>query len=148
MNELISGVQLSIIGILVVFTALGLLALLMNMFGNILSPKNEKKSPKDPTLKDKEIVAAISASLVKLSKKKIIKPLPSSKVVTNAWKITGRLESINLNLKAVPMAARVAQKLGQEEDPQNHLLMHAMGPNVAGVVGSAVAAGVFIGLVM
>ncbi len=45
-------------------------------------------------------------------------------------------------VSAVPMAARVAQKVGQEEDPSNFLLMHAMGPNVAGVIGSAVAAGV------
>ncbi len=47
-------------------------------------------------------------------------------------------------VSAVPMAARVANKLGQEEDPQNFLLMHAMGPNVAGVIGSAVAAGILI----
>jgi len=44
------------------------------------------------------------------------------------------------------MAARVSQKEGQREDPSNFLLMHAMGPNVAGVIGSAVAAGVFIAL--
>ncbi|MBQ3080445.1 MAG: sodium ion-translocating decarboxylase subunit beta [Clostridia bacterium] len=49
-------------------------------------------------------------------------------------------------VSAVPMAARVSQKVGQEEDPSNFLLMHAMGPNVAGVIGSAVAAGVFIAL--
>ncbi len=42
------------------------------------------------------------------------------------------------------MAARVVQKEGQREDPSNHLLMHAMGPNVAGVIGSAVAAGIFM----
>ncbi len=47
-------------------------------------------------------------------------------------------------VSAVPMAARVAQKVGQEEDPGNFLLMHAMGPNVAGVIGSAVAAGVLL----
>ena len=47
-------------------------------------------------------------------------------------------------VSAVPMAARVAQKVGSEEDPTNFLLMHAMGPNVAGVIGSAVAAGVFL----
>ena len=47
-------------------------------------------------------------------------------------------------VSAVPMAARVAQSVGQKEDPQNFLLMHAMGPNVAGVIGSAVAAGVFL----
>jgi len=47
-------------------------------------------------------------------------------------------------VSAVPMAARVAQKVGQEEDPSNFLLMHAMGPNVAGVIGSAIAAGVFL----
>ena len=47
-------------------------------------------------------------------------------------------------VSAVPMAARVAQKVGQKEDPSNFLLMHAMGPNVAGVIGSAVAAGVFL----
>ena len=49
-------------------------------------------------------------------------------------------------VSAVPMAARVSQKVGQEEDPSNFLLMHAMGPNVAGVVGSAVAAGVLISI--
>ena len=49
-------------------------------------------------------------------------------------------------VSAVPMAARVAQKVGQEENPRNFLLMHAMGPNVAGVIGSAVAAGVLLTL--
>ncbi len=49
-------------------------------------------------------------------------------------------------VSAVPMAARVAQKVGQEENPSNFLLMHAMGPNVAGVIGSAVAAGVLLTL--
>ena len=47
-------------------------------------------------------------------------------------------------VSAVPMAARVAQDVGRKEDPSNFLLMHAMGPNVAGVIGSAVAAGVFL----
>ena len=47
-------------------------------------------------------------------------------------------------VSAVPMAARVSQKEGQREDPYTFLLMHAMGPNVAGVLGSAVAAGVLI----
>ena len=47
-------------------------------------------------------------------------------------------------VSAVPMAARVSQKVGQETDPSNFLLMHAMGPNTAGVIGSAVAAGVFL----
>jgi oxaloacetate decarboxylase beta subunit len=47
-------------------------------------------------------------------------------------------------VSAVPMAARVASKLGLEANPNNFLLMHAMGPNVAGVIGSAVAAGVLI----
>jgi sodium ion-translocating decarboxylase beta subunit len=49
-------------------------------------------------------------------------------------------------VSAVPMAARVSQKVGMEADPQNILLMHAMGPNVAGVIGSAVAAGVLLTL--
>jgi sodium ion-translocating decarboxylase beta subunit len=47
-------------------------------------------------------------------------------------------------VSAVPMAARVANKVGLEANPQNILLMHAMGPNVAGVIGSAVAAGIMI----
>ncbi len=47
-------------------------------------------------------------------------------------------------VSAVPMAARVAQTVGQKENPSNFLLMHAMGPNVAGVVGSAVAAGILL----
>ena len=49
-------------------------------------------------------------------------------------------------VSAVPMAARVSQTVGQKEDPSNFLLMHAMGPNVAGVIGSAVAAGVLLSL--
>ncbi|MDY6356725.1 MAG: sodium ion-translocating decarboxylase subunit beta [Catonella sp.] len=49
-------------------------------------------------------------------------------------------------VSAVPMAARVSQKVGSETDPTNFLLMHAMGPNVAGVIGTAVAAGVFMAL--
>lgn len=49
-------------------------------------------------------------------------------------------------VSAVPMAARVSQKVGQESNPANFLLMHAMGPNVAGVIGSAVAAGVLISI--
>ena len=49
-------------------------------------------------------------------------------------------------VSAVPMAARVSQKVGSEADPNNFLLMHAMGPNVAGVIGTAVAAGVFLAI--
>jgi len=50
-------------------------------------------------------------------------------------------------VSAVPMAARVVNKVGQEANPHNFLLMHAMGPNVAGVIGSAVAAGVLLAIV-
>ena len=49
-------------------------------------------------------------------------------------------------VSAVPMSARVAQKVGAEADPTNFLLMHAMGPNVAGVIGTAVAAGTFMAI--
>ena len=49
-------------------------------------------------------------------------------------------------VSAVPMAARISEDVGREEDPNNHLLMHAMGPNVAGVIGSAIAAGFLISL--
>ena len=49
-------------------------------------------------------------------------------------------------VSAVPMAARVSQVEGQRENPNNFLLMHAMGPNVAGVIGSAIAAGVLLSL--
>ena len=50
-------------------------------------------------------------------------------------------------VSAVPMAARVVNKVGLEANPQNFLLMHAMGPNVAGVLGSAVAAGILLTVV-
>lgn len=49
-------------------------------------------------------------------------------------------------VSAVPMAARISQDVGRETDPDNHLLMHAMGPNVAGVIGSAIAAGVLLAI--
>ncbi|MDD6722799.1 MAG: sodium ion-translocating decarboxylase subunit beta [Bacteroidales bacterium] len=51
----------------------------------------------------------------------------------------------NAGVSAVPMSARISNNMGQKYDPQNYLLMHAMGPNVAGVIGSAVAAGVLLG---
>ena len=59
-------------------------------------------------------------------------------------KLNPRIGSAGVS--AVPMAARVSQKVGAEEDPTNFLLMHAMGPNVAGVIGTAVAAGVFMAI--
>lgn len=65
------------------------------------------------------------------------------------YKITGgKINPLigSAGVSAVPMAARVSQKVGQEYDPGNFLLMHAMGPNVAGVIGSAVAAGVLISI--
>ncbi len=49
-------------------------------------------------------------------------------------------------VSAVPMAARVVQRMGQKENPRNFLLMHAMGPNIAGVIGTATAAGIFLGM--
>ena len=62
------------------------------------------------------------------------------------WATKGKINPLigAAGVSAVPMAARVAQAEGQREDPSNFLLMHAMGPNVAGVIGSAVAAGVLI----
>jgi oxaloacetate decarboxylase beta subunit len=50
-------------------------------------------------------------------------------------------------VSAVPMAARVVHKVGQEEDSENYLIMHAMGPNVAGVIGSAIAAGILLSMI-
>ena len=62
------------------------------------------------------------------------------------WLTKGKINPLigSAGVSAVPMAARVSQQVGQKEDPSNFLLMHAMGPNVAGVIGSAVAAGVFL----
>ena len=62
------------------------------------------------------------------------------------WLSGGKINPLigSAGVSAVPMAARVSQIVGQKEDPSNFLLMHAMGPNVAGVIGSAVAAGVFL----
>ena len=61
----------------------------------------------------------------------------------------GRINPLigSAGVSAVPMAARVSQIVGQKENPSNFLLMHAMGPNVAGVIGSAVAAGVFLAMI-
>lgn len=68
-------------------------------------------------------------------------------------KLMNKLMNVNINpligsagVSAVPMAARVSQVVGQKEDPGNFLLMHAMGPNVAGVIGSAISAGVMLSL--
>lgn len=54
----------------------------------------------------------------------------------------------NAGVSAVPDSARISQVVGLEYDPTNYLLMHAMGPNVAGVIGSAVAAGILLGFLM
>ena len=64
------------------------------------------------------------------------------------WLTKGKINPLigSAGVSAVPMAARVSQKVGREENPDNYLLMHAMGPNVAGVIGSAVAAGIFLAL--
>ena len=64
------------------------------------------------------------------------------------WVTKGKINPLigSAGVSAVPMAARVAQIEGQKENPSNFLLMHAMGPNVAGVIGSAVAAGVFLSM--
>jgi carboxybiotin decarboxylase len=60
----------------------------------------------------------------------------------------GRINPLigSAGVSAVPMAARVSQQVGKEENPNNYLLMHAMGPNVAGVIGSAVAAGILLSI--
>lgn len=66
------------------------------------------------------------------------------------YKVTGgKINPLigSAGVSAVPMAARVSQIVGQKENPANFLLMHAMGPNVAGVIGSAVAAGVFLAMI-
>jgi oxaloacetate decarboxylase beta subunit len=76
------------------------------------------------------IAGILMAKLMNLVSKDAINPLIGSAGVS-----------------AVPMAARVANRMGQEANPQNVLIMHAMGPNVAGVIGSAVAAGVLLALV-
>ncbi len=62
------------------------------------------------------------------------------------WATKGKVNPLigSAGVSAVPMAARVSQKVGQESNPANFLLMHAMGPNVAGVIGSAVAAGILL----
>ena len=64
------------------------------------------------------------------------------------WVTKGKVNPLigSAGVSAVPMAARISHNLGQEENPRNYLLMHAMGPNVAGVIGSAVAAGVLLAL--
>ncbi|MBE6884581.1 MAG: sodium ion-translocating decarboxylase subunit beta [Ruminococcaceae bacterium] len=64
------------------------------------------------------------------------------------WITKGKVNPLigSAGVSAVPMAARVSQKVGQEENPGNFLLMHAMGPNVAGVIGSAVVAGILLSI--
>ncbi len=71
-----------------------------------------------------------------------------------AGKIMNKLSKEPINpmigaagVSAVPMSARVVQRMGQEANPRNFLLMHAMGPNVAGVIGTVTAAGIFLSLV-
>jgi oxaloacetate decarboxylase beta subunit len=64
------------------------------------------------------------------------------------WMSGGKVNPLigSAGVSAVPMAARVSQVVGQKDNPRNFLLMHAMGPNVAGVIGSAIAAGILLSL--
>lgn len=64
------------------------------------------------------------------------------------WLTKGKINPLigSAGVSAVPMAARVSHTVGRQFDPDNHLLMHAMGPNVAGVIGSAIAAGIFLAI--
>jgi len=64
------------------------------------------------------------------------------------WVTKGKINPLigSAGVSAVPMAARISQVEGQKANPGNYLLMHAMGPNVAGVIGSAVAAGILLSL--
>ncbi|MNO02865.1 Glutaconyl-CoA decarboxylase subunit beta [compost metagenome] len=64
------------------------------------------------------------------------------------WATKGKINPLigSAGVSAVPMAARISQIEGQKANPGNYLLMHAIGPNVAGVIGSAVAAGVLLSL--
>ena len=64
------------------------------------------------------------------------------------WATKGKVNPLigSAGVSAVPMAARVSQKVGAQYDPTNFLLMNAMGPNVAGVIGTAVAAGTFLAI--
>ena len=64
------------------------------------------------------------------------------------WLTKGKINPLigSAGVSAVPMAARISEDVGRESDPNNHLLMHAMGPNVAGVIGSAIAAGFLLSL--
>ncbi|HQJ25318.1 MAG TPA: sodium ion-translocating decarboxylase subunit beta, partial [Bacillota bacterium] len=64
------------------------------------------------------------------------------------WITGGKVNPLigSAGVSAVPMAARVSQVVGQKDNPRNFLLMHAMGPNVAGVIGSAIAAGILLSL--
>ena len=64
------------------------------------------------------------------------------------WLSGGKINPLigSAGVSAVPMAARVSQREGQKANPANFLLMHAMGPNVAGVIGSAIAAGVLLSM--
>ena len=74
-----------------------------------------------------------------------LKVYPNGNEETKTMRINPEMH-IPEEASAVPMAARVSQKVGQEYNPRNYLLMHAMGPNVAGVIGSAVAAGILINM--
>nr|WP_261921234.1 sodium ion-translocating decarboxylase subunit beta [Salmonella enterica] len=89
------------------------------------------KNKINPLIGSAGVSAVLMAKLMNLCSKNKINPLIGSAGVS-----------------AVPMAARVSNKVGLESDPQNFLLMHAMGPNVAGVIGSAIAAGVMLKYVL
>ena len=93
-------------------------------------------------------------ALVPVIQPPIMKLLTTEKerqIVMKPLREVSKKEKINpligsAGVSAVPMAARVSQMVGQKYNPGNFLLMHAMGPNVAGVIGSAIAAGVLISL--
>ena len=84
--------------------------------------------------------------IVKKFEPLLLVPIAFGMLITNLPGANMFHEIFFAGVSAVPMAARVSQMVGQKYNPGNFLLMHAMGPNVAGVIGSAIAAGVLISL--
>lgn len=124
---ILTGAKLTFIGMGIVFIFLIILIYIIKLAARLLAKQTER-----------ELAELMAASRAKAKEREKALVHEDEGILVAVISAAG--------VSAVPMAARVAQKVGSEADPENVLIMHAMGPNVAGVLGSATAAGVLLGL--
>jgi oxaloacetate decarboxylase beta subunit len=161
-DEIFSGPNMAVVGISMVFIALAMLVAVVSTIAHYLSTRSQgaARGRSSATI-ILGICVGAGASAQRFPRPESLKIFALGLVAFSVAAATGVLFGRLMNrisrdpidpiigaagVSSVPMAARVALVAAQKEDPSNFLIMHAMGPNVAGVIGSAVAAGVLLSI--